>query len=203
VKAPAGFAARHHVSRESMARLEDYVVLLLQWQQRINLISPTTIPEIWERHIADSLQIIPHLTEDTRVVADLGSGAGLPGMVLACCGLTVHFYESNQKKCAFLGEALRVTGSMGFVHPVRLESLTNDPKLPTVDIVTARALAPLPLLLRYAEPFLKAGARGLFHKGKDVDRELTEARKSLRIQFKKHPSPIDSDSFLLDVKEIS
>jgi 16S rRNA (guanine527-N7)-methyltransferase len=201
MKAPTDFAARFHVSRESVAKLEAYVDSLLTWQARINLIAPSTIPQIWERHIADSLQVLAHIPPETKAIADLGSGAGLPGMVLACCGdWAVHFYESNLKKSAFLMEALRVTGSKGQVHSVRLETL-HHVKLPTVDIVTARALAPLPQLLDYAEPFLKTGARGLFHKGRELETELTEAHKYWRIQFKKHTSPIDSESFLLEVKE--
>jgi 16S rRNA (guanine527-N7)-methyltransferase len=204
VKAPQDFVSRESVSRESMQKLELYVDLLLTWQARINLISPTTIPQIWERHVADSLQLLAHIPPETRTIADLGSGAGLPGLVLACCGgWTVHLYEANHKKSAFLNEALRVTGSKGVVHSIRLEELPTERNRPVVDIVTARALAPLPLLLDYAEPFFKTGARGLFHKGRDVDLELTQAQKYWRIDFKKHASPIDSDSFLLDVKEIT
>jgi 16S rRNA (guanine527-N7)-methyltransferase len=201
VKAPSGFAERFHVSRESMEKLEAYVDLLITWQQRINLVSNTTIPQIWERHIADSLQVLAHVPSETKSIADLGSGAGLPGLVLACSGdWTVHLFEANLKKSAFLMEALRLTKARGQVHSVRLETLSAG-KVPTVDIVTARALAPLPLLLDYAEPFLMSGARGLFHKGRELETELTEAHKYWRIQFKKHVSPIDSDSFLLDVKE--
>ncbi len=201
MKSPANFAERFLVSRESMEKLEAYVALLIQWQAKINLVANSTIPQIWERHIADSLQVLAHLPPETKAIADLGSGAGLPGLVLACCGdWTVHFYESNLKKSAFLMEALRVTQSKGQVHSVRLETL-HHVKLPTVDIVTARALAPLPLLLDYAEPFLSAGARGLFHKGRELETELTDAQKYWRIQFKKHTSPIDSESFLLEVKE--
>jgi 16S rRNA (guanine527-N7)-methyltransferase len=201
VKAPSGFAERFHVSRESMEKLEAYVGLLITWQQRINLVSNTTIPQIWERHIADSLQVLSHLPPETKAIADLGSGAGLPGLVLACSGdWTIHLFEANLKKSAFLMEALRLTKARGQVHSVRLEMLSAG-KVPTVDIVTARALAPLPLLLDYAEPFLKTGARGLFHKGRELETELTEANEYWRIQFKKHVSPIDSDSFLLEVRE--
>ena len=174
------------VSRETLGRLDRFVDLLLTWQQRINLIAPSTATHLWTRHIADSLQLLS-LVPQARIWVDLGSGGGFPGLVIACAlaqtpGAQVHLVEANAKKAAFLREAARVTGAPVSVHGGRIEDfLKNPPKV--VDVVTARALAPLSELLAYAFPLLKRGARGVFPKGQDVDAELTEAAKYWKIQL--------------------
>jgi 16S rRNA (guanine527-N7)-methyltransferase len=189
------------VSRESWRKIEQFVDLLLTWQARINLIAPSSIPAIWERHILDSLQLLPLLPAGVKSIADLGSGSGFPALPLAIAtGLPFHLYESNNKKAAFLREALRVTGSVGTVHTLRLDGRSVPSR---VDLVTARALAPLHELLRLAEPFLQNGAQALFHKGGDVEHELTEAQKCWRILFTKHPSLTDSQGNILAVQEIT
>lgn len=192
------------VSRESWLRIEQFVDLLLIWQQRINLISPASIPHIWERHVMDSLQILPLIPATMKVVADLGSGSGFPALPLAIVsGLEFHLYESNNKKAAFLREAMRVTGCRGHVHPERLEGKMPQGGYPQVQLVTARALASLTELLTLAEPFMKNGAQALFHKGQDVTQELTQAEKYWRIQYTKHPSLTDSQGIILAVQEAS
>lgn len=193
---------RYNVSRESRQKIETYVKLLLTWQQRINLIGPATVASVWDRHICDSLQLLPLLPKDVRTIAELGSGAGIPGLVLAMAAdLQAHLYESNGKKAAFLREAARQTGTQAIVHNVRLETLSTKTDLPKVQCVVARALAPLPLLLDYAEPFLSEGALGLFHKGQDVDAELTEATKYWRIGLTTHASQCDSRGVILEIRE--
>lgn len=195
-------AAQYNVSRESLSALRLYVDLLLTWQRRINLIGPATIESIWERHIHDSLQVLPLIPKGTTAIAELGSGAGIPGLIVAIAGrYEAHLYDSNSKKSAFLREAIRQTGIRAQVHTQRLEKIKTDPHLPKVQCVLARALAPLPLLLDYAEPFLKAGAIGLFHKGQDVDLELTEATKYWTLNVSKHPSAVDSRGVILEVRE--
>jgi 16S rRNA (guanine527-N7)-methyltransferase len=190
------------VSRESWRRVELFVDLLLTWQARINLISPASIPHVWERHVIDSLQLLPLIPASTKVVADLGSGSGFPALPLAIAsGLTFHLYESNNKKAAFLREALRVTGGKGFVHAERLEGKQPKAGYPLVDLVTARALSSLQELLTLAHPFMKSGAQALFHKGQDVEQELTDAQKYWRIQYTKHPSLTDSQGIILAVQE--
>jgi 16S rRNA (guanine527-N7)-methyltransferase len=197
-------AEQLHVSRESWLRIEQFVDLLLTWQARINLISPASIPFIWERHVIDSLQVLPLIPAGTLRVADLGSGSGFPALPLAIAsGLEFHLYESNNKKAAFLREAMRVTGCKGEVHPERLEGKTPPKAYPEVQLVTARALASLTELLTLAEPFMKNGAQALFHKGQDVDQELTQAQKYWRIQYTKHPSLTDSQGIILAVQEAS
>jgi len=193
---------RFDVSRESRQKIEIYVKLLLTWQQRINLIGPDTASQVWERHVCDSLQLLQLLPADCHSIAELGSGAGIPGLILAMAAdVEAHLYESNGKKAAFLREAARQTGTRAIVHNVRLETLRGETRLPPVQCVVARALAPLPLLLDYAEPFLSRGATGLFHKGQDVDAELTEATKYWRIDVLKHASQCDSRGVILEIRE--
>ncbi len=173
------------VSRETLALLDRFVALLLSWQQRINLIAPSTEAKIWTRHIANSLQLLA-LAPDARIWADLGSGAGFPGVVIACAladtpGAQVHLVESTGKKATFLREAIGETGAPAIVHATRAEAFVADTAEP-LDTVTARALAPLPKLLTLTYPLLKKGVLGVFPKGQDVAAELTEAAKCWNIQ---------------------
>jgi len=192
------------VSRESLARLETLVSVALAWQERINLISPSTIPEIWKRHVLDSAQLLPFLPVNTARIADLGSGGGFPGLVLAATTKAeIHMFESNGKKVSFLQEALRKMGVKAQVHRTRLEQNLAPVDMPEVQAVTARAFAPLGELLGYASPFMARGAPGLFHKGQDIDTELTEAAKAWTITYQKHSSLTDSQSVILEVKEIA
>jgi 16S rRNA (guanine527-N7)-methyltransferase len=168
------------VSRETAERLDQFVEILLAWQRRTNLIASSTIPKLWTRHIADSLQLLS-LAPKARCWVDLGSGAGFPGLVIAAAlaeegGAEVHLVESIGKKAAFLREAARAVTAPAIVHAVRIEDFVQkfDRR---VDVVTARALAPLATVLRLAHPLLTTGAQGLFLKGQDVEGELTQASK--------------------------
>ena len=193
---------RFGVSRESGERLETYVGLLLTWQARINLIGSSTRDDIWMRHIADALQLLALLPDNTKTLADLGSGAGIPGLVLAIARpLEAHLFESNLKKGAFLREAARQTRARAQVHSLRIERAGSFAGTIKAEVVTARALAPLSRLLDYAGPFLQNGATGYFHKGQDVDAELTNATKSWKLEVEKHPSMTDSRGLILVVKE--
>ena len=173
------------VSHETWARLDRLVALLLEWQQTRNLIAASTIPTIWTRHVADSLQLLD-LAPAARTWVDLGSGGGFPGLVLACAlagreGAIIHLVESTAKKCMFLQAVTDDLGLPATVHCRRVEELI--PAFPNrPDVVTARALAPLPKLLEMAFPLLRKGARGLFLKGQDVGAELTEAAKYWNIE---------------------
>ncbi len=193
------------VSRETSARLDRFVALLLTWQKHTNLIARSTIPVIWTRHIADSLQLLD-LAPQAKVWADLGSGAGFPGIVIACAladtrGATVHLVESIGKKATFLREAVQVTGAPAIVHTMRIEDFVD--KAPeSIDVVTARALAPLPKLLPLAYPLLKKGALGLFPKGQDVASELTEAAKYWKIQSDLLGSRTDERAQILVVRKL-
>jgi len=173
------------VSRETQKRLELFVDLLLKWQQITNLIAPSTIPNIWTRHVADSLQLLD-LVPDAKVWVDFGSGSGFPAIPIACVlaetpGAQVHLVESNGKKAAFLREAARITGAPAQVHAERVEKYILA-AVNSVDVVSARALAPLKTLCDQAFPLIERGAIGLFPKGLDVAAELTEAAKYWNIK---------------------
>jgi 16S rRNA (guanine527-N7)-methyltransferase len=173
------------VSRETADRLDRFVALLLEWQRRINLIAASTEPIVWTRHVADSLQLLA-LAPSARLWADLGSGGGFPGIVIACAlagtpGARVDLIESNTKKAAFLREAVRVTGAPAVVHCTRAADFVAKATEP-IEVVTARAFAPLSGLLAAAYPLLKTGAAGLFPKGQGIAAELTEAAKCWKIQ---------------------
>ena len=187
------------VSRETQARLEQLVALLIEWQGRMNLIAASTLPQVWTRHVADSLQLLD--LAEGRIWVDLGSGAGFPGLVLACAlagtpGTVVHLVESTGKKAAFLRAVIEATGAPAIVHNQRIEEfLARGDVRP--DVVTARALAPLDRLLALAEPLLKTGAKALFPKGQDVEAELTHASKYWTIQASLLPSKTSRDSRIL------
>lgn len=172
-------------------RLDKFVALLLQWQKSINLVAQSTLPELWTRHIADSLQLLP-LAPAAKIWVDLGSGAGFPGLVVACAmaertGARVHLVESSAKKAAFLREAVRATEAPAVVHAARAEDFVRRFQEPA-DVVTARALAPLSDLLDLAAPLLQRGALGLFPKGEDAAAELAVAEKRWRLQAALVPS---------------
>jgi 16S rRNA (guanine527-N7)-methyltransferase len=193
------------VSRETLARLDAFVATLLTWQQRINLIAPTTVRAIWTRHVADSLQLL-QLAPSARVWLDLGSGGGFPGLPLACAlaetpGATVHLIESNGKKAAFLREAIRATGAAAIVHQARIEQMGTKLDV-QVEVVTARALASLNELLVLAGPWLKRGAQALFPKGQDVGVELTEVAKYWNIEAVLVPSKTDPQARIVSVGRV-
>jgi 16S rRNA (guanine527-N7)-methyltransferase len=192
------------VSRETADRIDRFAALLLDWQDRMNLIAASTVPTLWTRHIADSLQLLA-IAPQARKWVDLGSGAGFPGVPLACAladqnAAEVHLIESNQKKAAFLREAVRVTGAPAIVHAERVADFARGFR-GKLDVITARALAPLPELLSIAYPLLKSGAQGLFLKGQDVEAELTHATKCWSIQVSLVPSRTDPKSRVVVIRE--
>ena len=173
------------VSRETSERLDRFTALLLETQQHTNLVATSTLAHVWTRHILDSLQLL-RLAPEARIWVDLGAGAGFPGLVIACAlaqtpGAMVHLVESTQKKCRFLTEAIRLTDVPAVVHCQRIEEFAPQ-FTGRVDVVTARALAPLDKLLGLAAPLLQSGALGLFPKGQDVAVELTAASKCWKIE---------------------
>jgi 16S rRNA (guanine527-N7)-methyltransferase len=193
------------VSRETEARLDRYVELLLQWQTKTNLVAPSTLPTLWTRHISDSLQLLTLAPAAVRWV-DFGSGGGFPGVVLACAlaetpGVTVHLVERNAKKAAFLREALRLTNSPGIVHLADIGD-SVDRIAGAVDCVTARALAPLHQLIGFAEPFVTRGAKALFLKGQDVESELTESTKYWNITPHLHSSRTGGQGWIVELDNI-
>jgi 16S rRNA (guanine527-N7)-methyltransferase len=196
---PADFAADTGVSRETIERLSAYAALLAKWQPRINLISSATLADVWRRHMLDSAQLLPLLPPGTQVIADLGSGAGFPGLVLAILGVAeVHLIESDQRKSVFLAEAARAAGANPVIHTQRIESVAGL----SVGAVTARACAPLEKLLSYAQKFLWHDGKALFLKGAAVEEELTVARKNWHMEVERFPSVSDPTGCILRIGQV-
>ncbi|CAN1569114.1 GidB Predicted S-adenosylmethionine-dependent methyltransferase involved in bacterial cell division [Rhabdaerophilaceae bacterium] len=192
------------VSRETLDRLNAYVDALKTWQARINLVSSGTLETVWSRHILDCLQLA-FLVEEPKIWADLGSGAGLPGLIIACTFNNqsghVHLVESNGKKVSFLRH---VAGSLQLpvtVHDQRIEVAVAT--LPRIDIVTARALADLDQLCAWTSLLLKSGTIGLFPKGRDYARELTTAQESWHFSYELHQSLTDPNARIVRVSSFS
>jgi 16S rRNA (guanine527-N7)-methyltransferase len=195
-------AAQLGVSRETSERLRIVLVTLFEWQPRINLVANSTLRHVWERHVVDSLQLLA-LAPRATAWLDIGSGGGFPGLVVASqlaevpeAGVTL--VESNAKKCAFLREVTRKAGLPVRVIPERIERGLE--RLGRFDVVSARALAPLDELLRMTSGLLKTGTLGLFPKGAEVERELTQAAKSWRFSVERHPSHLDRAGCILAVR---
>ncbi|MBX9933815.1 MAG: 16S rRNA (guanine(527)-N(7))-methyltransferase RsmG [Methylobacterium sp.] len=197
--------AQADVSRETSAALDLYIEQLRRWQSVKNLVGPATLKQVWTRHIADALQLLDLAPEATRWL-DLGSGAGIPGLILAIAGrerpgFAVDLVESNARKCAFLTEAARLTKAPAKVYNARIEDVVASHV--GTGIVCARALAPLRQLLAWTEPLLTTGTTGLFPKGRDVDAELTEAAQEWRFVYDLVPSRTESDARIVRVTALS
>lgn len=183
--------------------LDEFVSSLTRWQRVKNLVGPRTLDDVWERHIADSAQLLECLG-DRKVLADLGSGAGFPGLVLAIllkqvAGAHVHLVESNGRKCGFLREIVRSSGLPATVHSGRIEAVL--PQL-NVEAVTARALAPLNELLNLTNQVLKGQVLGVFPKGQDIDAELTQASKYWTFDHATVASRTDSKARILLIQNV-
>ena len=193
------------VSRETQERLEHFAGLFRKWASRINLVAPSTINELWDLHIADSAQLF-QLRPEAATWVDLGSGGGFPGIITAILlkeidGGWVHLVESNQKKASFLRVALMETEARGTVYPARIDEAAKQ--IEGCDYLSARALAELDLLLQHASPWLsKTGARAFFHKGRDYQREIGNARGAWDFDLVEHPSAVESDSIILEVSNL-
>ena len=192
------------VSRETEERLATFVDLLAKWRHVTNLVGTASFAEVWTRHIADSAQILNFAPQAKRWI-DMGSGAGFPGMVLAIQlaeepGATVHLIESDQRKCAFLREVARATGAVAQIHNARVESITPESLMP-VDAVTARAFAPLPILLDFAKLWFMHGAVGVFPRGKTTAAQLLERPPSTDLKFETVASRIDTRAGILIVRQ--
>lgn len=192
------------VSRETFERLKILVARVEEWQKKTNLVAPSTLDDIWSRHIADSLQCIK-LKPDARHWVDIGSGGGFPGLVIAavmadCEASTVDLIESIQKKCAFLRQVSRQMQASAKVHCDRIENINT--KIAQPEIVTARALAALPLLLELASPWMLKGATALFHKGREFEAELADCDGLWSFDLINHESVISSDSVILEISNL-
>jgi 16S rRNA (guanine527-N7)-methyltransferase len=187
------------VSRETLAALEKFSALLLHWNRTVNLVSLGDEPLLWQRHIADSLQLTSLICYPCDRAMDLGSGAGFPGLILALAtNVTFDLIEADQRKAAFLREAARITGARVHVHAVRIEAAD----LPPAPLIIARGLAPLPKLLALAKPFLAHGGQCLFPKGANVQTELTHAAAQWHMQVERIPSRTAPDACILRISDL-
>jgi 16S rRNA (guanine527-N7)-methyltransferase len=196
---PEAFQKDTGVSRETLSRLQAYADLLLVWNKKINLIGPSTAPDLWMRHMLDSAQLFPLIPAGTKTLLDLGSGAGFPGLVLGIMGIPgVTLVEADQRKCAFLREAARIGGASVTILAKRIEAVAPFP----ADVITARALAPLADLLDWSAPFLAKNTRCLFLKGQNVEVELTQAHKRWTLTTDQRPSRTDPRGTIVCIDEV-
>lgn len=192
------------VSRETFERLKILVARIEEWQKKTNLIAPSTLNDIWNRHIADSLQCLA-LKPDARHWLDIGSGGGFPGLVITAVmtdyeDTSTHLVESIQKKCSFLRHVNRQMQADATIHCDRIENLSK--KIEKPEIVTARALAALPLLLELSAPWLLKGATALFHKGREYETELADCDGLWEFDLVSHSSQVSSDSVILEISNL-
>ncbi|WP_428378221.1 16S rRNA (guanine(527)-N(7))-methyltransferase RsmG [Lichenicoccus sp.] len=189
---------KEDVSEAVIARLTVFADLLTRWNSRINLVAPSDLDQLWDRHIADCVQLFGLIARH-EAVTDLGSGAGFPGLIMAICGCDgVTLVEADGRKCSFLREAARASG----VHVTIVNSRIEDARLPAADVVTARALAPLPRLLDWAQPLLTGGGRCLFLKGRKAEEELTAVRSRWHMMVARTQSRTDPDGVILSLSQI-
>ena len=203
ISGPTDFAEVFQVSRETIHRLSRYADLLAHWQKTTNLVAASTQPGLWGRHFADSAQLLT-LAKNARLWLDLGSGAGFPGLVVAILSagrpdFRMHLVESSRKKCAFLAEVARATAAPVEIHAVRIEDLAESAHRLEPDVISARALAPLPRLFELARPFFGPDTRGLFLKGREAEAEIAEARRGWDFTARLHPSLTAPDSHIVEV----
>ena len=188
-----------NVSRETFEKLKVYQRTLEAWQKRLNLVSSSTLSNVWERHFKDSLQLLPYLPSSETKLVDLGSGAGFPGLVLAVARpnfLNVTLIESDLKKCVFLENVSRETNALITVLNERIEALKNSLKF---DVVTARGLAPLSFLIEYAFPLMDVNSFCLFLKGKEFESEIEDSQKKWDFNLEIFPSLTDSRGRILKI----
>ncbi len=201
INGPESFASTFGVSRETIGKLSTYAALLKQWQKTINLISPLTVDAVWHRHIADSAQLVRLAPTDACTWADLGSGAGFPGLVIAVLvqerpGAKVTLVESDARKVAFLREVVRrlaLSSAVDICH-ARIETGSTHARVGHADVVTARALAPLSKLLGLCQPFFGPETVALLLKGRDAEGEVNEARADWNFEARMVPSMTDRDA---------
>jgi len=194
---PDDVARLLNVSRETIDKFRAYLTLLEKWQARINLVANSTLAEAWQRHILDSGQLAAFYLPQTKNIMDVGSGAGFPGLVLAIMGgVTVDLVESDQRKAVFLSTVIRELDLPAKVHNQRIETL---PQL-FPDVITARALAPVPKLLKLIENQLSPESVCLFLKGAAVQDELTNLQTYSTMDATTHPSLSGPTGVVLELK---
>ena len=206
ITGPAQFDKAFGVSRETLDGLKLYADLLKRWQKVVNLVAPSTLGEVWHRHFADSAQLAALIPPTAKRHVDLGSGGGFPGLVLAIMlverGLATTLVESDQRKCAFLREVARNTGIVVEILAQRIENPATCAKVGAVDVVTARALAPLAHLFALSAPICTASTLGLYLKGRGVEQEIVDARKFWQFEHRLIPSMTQAGAVVVEVRNL-
>ena len=188
------------LNSEQKKCLEDYVSKLLQENENFNFIGKSTIDQTWHRHILDCAQLIQFIKNPQKKFADLGSGAGLPGMVLSILGLKeIHLIEKSFRKADFLRRIKNISPNRVFIHQAKLEELENI----NFDCIMSRALAPLDKLLEYCKKFLKDDGYCLFLKGKNLPLEISQAKQKFSFEFELFPSLTSKESNIIRINKIS
>ena len=195
------------VSHETLGRIRRYLALLDAWRERINLIGPGEGRHLWRRHVLDSAQLLKEISPDVKSVADLGSGAGFPGLILACAlaereGASVALVEKSPRKSQFLEAASREIGLPARVVNLRIEEGAPEAPKERYDLITARALAPLPKLLGFAASWLKPSGKALLMKGRDTAAELAEARETWDFDITQRESLSSPEGRVLSVSSL-
>lgn len=208
IAGPDEFANAFNVSRETLAKLQAYHNLVGRWQKAVNLVGPSTLPTLWHRHFADSAQLAAMVPTNAQTHVDLGSGGGFPGLVLAImCAARPNFrttlVEADQRKVAFLREVARQTGIAVDILCNRIENPETQARLGRVDVVTARALAPLGKLLTLAAPLFGKETVGLFHKGRGAQQELAEAQAHWQFEYRTCMSLTEADACVVEVRHLT
>lgn len=211
ISGPEEFIEYFDISRETLELLDIYANTLQHWQKTINLVAPSTLASVWQRHFADSAQLLKLAPENVTSWVDLGSGAGFPGLVIAIlihgkrgaeAGSVVRLIESDARKAAFLGEIARRTSVAVDIVPRRIELSSTQANFEPVEVVTARALAPLERLLGLAYRFFNDGTIGLFPKGRDVEREIEAARKDWQFDVRLEQSLTDPEGRIAVIEHL-
>ena len=205
------FAETYGVSRETLTKLIAFQALLGKWQQSVNLVGPTTLADFWRRHAADSAQILRYGPPSAKIWLDLGSGGGLPGLVLAIMlaektpAARLSMVESDRKKAAFLRAVIADIGLSAEVYHSRIEALgdARPTGLAPIDVITARALAPLGDLLGLLHPFYDSSTVALLHKGRHWQEELTASEQYWKLTYRAHISDTNADARLLEITALA
>jgi 16S rRNA (guanine527-N7)-methyltransferase len=217
INTPEAFAQAFEVSHETLEKLTKYADLVPQWQKAVNLVAPSTLDQVWHRHLADSAQVAALIPPAARTFADLGSGGGFPALVVGImlagqmprrAAFTMTLIESDIRKGAFLREVIRKTGlkthgNVVEILSMRIENSVTQLKVGTVDVVSARACASLDRLFQYAYPLFHADTVALFLKGRDVQREITEAQAHWTFSTRLTQSRTEPDATIVEVRHLS
>ncbi|MBL6623744.1 MAG: 16S rRNA (guanine(527)-N(7))-methyltransferase RsmG [Rhizobiales bacterium] len=191
----------YNVSRETIDKIELYVECLLDWQNKFNLIGKSTIENVWERHILDSIQLLKLLPKNYSHLMDIGTGAGLPGFIIAICEgeeKDIYLVDSNKKKCSFLKHVAHECNIRVKIYADRIENM--DIGTTKIDVITARAFSSIDNIIRLTKPYIHSKTKYLLQKGINAKTELTNSKISSQLNVKYVSSITNKDAYILDIE---